>query len=135
LPSPWKGRAVRAGQAITMFSPSPCWFFLMRFSRPSPKAMSSATETVPQVMPSRVSSVRTFWWRTSCRICLRKEREVTFGREELRLLLDLLGRPLHHQLALLQARGDLHVDPVGEADLDLPLHRLLGRAGHLHGGL
>ena len=60
LPSPWKGMAVRAGQAITMFSPRPCWFFLMRFSRASPKETSRATETVPQVMPKSVSSVRIF---------------------------------------------------------------------------
>src|SRR5687768_9592106 len=105
-----------------MFSPRPYWFFLMRFSRPSPKAMSSATETVPQVMPSSVRSVRTFWCRTSCRICLRKERDVivvsdafrpqaaawALGRirslrslAHLPPLLDLLGRPLHHQVGLL----------------------------------
>src|SRR5215510_10691355 len=67
---------VREGQAITMFSPRPCWFLAMRFFSPSPKATSNETDTVPQVMPNRVSSVRTFWCRTSCSICRRKETEV-----------------------------------------------------------
>ena len=60
LPSPWKGSEVRDGHAMTMFSPRPCWFLAMRFWRASPKETSSATDTVPQVMPNRVSSVRIF---------------------------------------------------------------------------
>src|SRR5262249_12941807 len=71
------GSDVREGQAITMFSPRPCWFLRILFSRPSPKATSSDTDTVPQVMPSSVSSVRTFWCRTSWSIWRRKESEVT----------------------------------------------------------
>ena len=61
FPRPSKGREVAAGHAITMLSPSPLWFFRIRASRPSPKDTSSATDTVPQVMPKRVRSVRTFW--------------------------------------------------------------------------
>ena len=76
LPSPWKGSECATGQAITMFSPRPCWFFTMRFCSASPKDTSSATDTVPQVMPNRVSSVRIFWCRTSCSICRRKDSEV-----------------------------------------------------------
>ena len=60
LPSPWKGIAVRPGQAITMFSPSPCWFLRMRFSSASPNETRRATETVPQVIPKSVRSVRIF---------------------------------------------------------------------------
>ena len=60
LPSPWYGIDVREGQQITMFSPSPCWFFSIRFCSPSPKATSSETDTVPHVMPSSVRTVRTF---------------------------------------------------------------------------
>src|SRR5262245_26158081 len=77
LPRPWYGSEVRAGQAITMFSPRPCCWRAISFCRPSPNATSSDTDTVPQVMPSSVSSVRTFWCCTSCRICFRKESEVT----------------------------------------------------------
>ena len=61
FPRPSKGRDVAAGQAITMLSPIPRWFLRIRASRPSPKDTRRATETVPQVMPKRVSSVRTFW--------------------------------------------------------------------------
>ena len=68
---------VRDGQAITMFSPRPCCWRTISFCRPSPKATSSETETVPQVMPSRVSSVRSFCCRTSCRICRMKDSELT----------------------------------------------------------
>ena len=60
LPRPWKGIDVRDGHAITMFSPSPCWFLAMRFCSASPKETSRATDTVPQVMPNRVSNVRIF---------------------------------------------------------------------------
>ncbi len=61
FPRPSNGRAVLAGQAMTMLSPIPLWFFWIRRWSPSPKATSSATDTVPQVMPKRVRSVRTFW--------------------------------------------------------------------------
>ena len=74
-PGPGTGIEVREGQAMTMFSPRPCWFFRMRFCSASPKDTSSATDTVPQVMPNRVSSVRIFWCRTSCSICRRKDRK------------------------------------------------------------
>ncbi len=60
LPRPSNGIAVRAGQAMTMFSPSPRWFFRMRFSSASPKETRRATDTVPQVMPNNVSNVRIF---------------------------------------------------------------------------
>ena len=43
-----------------MFSPRPCWFLTMRFCSASPKETSRATDTVPQVIPNRVSSVRIF---------------------------------------------------------------------------
>ena len=79
LPRPFQGSEVREGQAITMFSPRPRWFFTMCFCRPSPKATSSATDTVPQVMPNRVRAVRSFWWRTSWSSCRRKEKEFTRG--------------------------------------------------------
>ena len=68
LPRPWYGIEVREGQAITMFSPRPAWFLRIRFSSPSPNATSSDTDTVPQVMPKRVRSVRTFCCRMSCSI-------------------------------------------------------------------
>ena len=77
LPRPCQGREVREGKAITMFSPRPCWLFTMCFCRPSPKATSNATDTVPQVMPSRVRAVRSFWWRTSWRSARRNESEVS----------------------------------------------------------
>ena len=60
LPRPWNGIDVRDGHAITMFSPSPCWFLAIRFCSASPNETSSATDTVPQVMPNRVRSVRIF---------------------------------------------------------------------------
>src|SRR5258708_14920174 len=140
---------------MTMFSPKPCWFFRMRFSRPSPKATSRETETVPQVIPKRVSTVRTFWCRTSCSICRRKDSDVMVGvlDQSAGALLDLLGRPLDHQVLLVQALRHLHDHAVGKADLDrlldrlriartLDLHRLLALGGGhqplgalVHGGL
>src|SRR5947209_1113744 len=108
-----------------MSSPSPAWFLRMRFSSPSPKATSRETETVPQVMPNRVRSVRTFCWRMSWSIWRRNDREVTRGLGGTDPLLDLLGRALDHQVLLLEALDHLDVHPVGEADLDL----LLGGSG------
>src|SRR5262245_5347987 len=118
LPSPSHGREVRAGQAITMFSPRPCADLTTCFSSPSPKATRSETATVPHVIPSRVSVVRSFWWRTSCSIWRRKAREVMDGRR----LLDLLRRPLHDEVLFLEPFRHLDAHAVGEADLDLLLH-------------
>src|SRR5512134_3837111 len=117
LPSPSQGSEVREGQAITMLSPSPFWFFSILRSRPSPKATSRATETVPHVMPSSVSNVRSFWWRTSWSICRRKESDVTAPS------LDLLRGPLDDELLFGQALGHLDAHAVGEAGLDLLLDR------------
>ena len=60
LPSPSKGMDVREGQAMTMFSPRPCWSLATRFCSASPNETSRATDTVPHVIPNRVRSVRIF---------------------------------------------------------------------------
>ena len=43
-------------------------------------------------------------------------------------LLDLLGRTLDHHVLVLEAVGDFHVHAVGQAVLDLFLHRLLAQS-------
>src|SRR5512139_2296153 len=133
LPSPSQGREVREGQAITMLSPRPLWLLWIRFWRPSPKATRSATDTVPHVMPRRVRSVRTFWWRTSCSIWRRKDREVMGPTVGGRGLLDLLRGPLDDEVLLLQPLRHLDVHAVGETGLDLLLRRppLLRRPRYL----
>ena len=71
----------------------------------------------PQVMPNKVSSVRTFCWRTSCSICLRNESEVTRSSWAWRALTTT---------SFPQSLPHLHVDAVGEPEPDSPSCRLLG---------
>ena len=124
-PVPGTGCEVRAGQAITMFSPRPRWFLTMRFCSASPNETSSDTDTVPQVMPNSVRSVRIFWCRTSCSICRRKDSEVIVTGASPPGLLDLLAAGARRPVLLpCRPSDDLDVDAVGEADLDLLLDRL-----------
>src|SRR6266545_5938611 len=68
--------------------------------------------------PRRISSRRA--WTGAARRCA--PRNDIGGALALR---DLLGRSLDHFGALLESRDDLRVHPVGDAELDLGLLRLL----------
>src|SRR5215471_4640661 len=107
-----------------MRSPRPAVFLTICFWSPWPKAPSSVTATVPQMMPKIVRNVRSFWLRTSRSICRRASLKVNIARASSRPSADLLRRPLDHLRALGQSRHHLGVHAVGDADLDLDLFGL-----------
>src|SRR6058998_3964850 len=112
-PKPANGLVVRPPNRMTIRSPKPWKRFLVCRSRPTPKASSTTTATVPQAIPSTVSDVRSFCARRSA-----KNSRHTSG--------DLARRRLDNRVGRLQALQHLDVDGVGEAGLDPPLRRLAG---------
>src|SRR5207302_10157183 len=114
-PKPANGLVVRPPNRITIRSPSPWKRFRVCRSRPTPKASSTTTATVPQAIPSTVREVRSFCARRSA-----KNSRHTSA--------DLARRRLDDRVGRLKALHHLDVDGVGEAGLDAPL-RGLARAG------
>src|SRR5438132_7672007 len=125
---------VSPGQPMTMRSPRPAVLLTSCLCSPVPKASIRLMPTVPHTMPKTVRKVRSFSARTSRMSWRKTSLRVTMGCAALR---DLLRRPLHHLVALLQAGEHFHVQAVGDAGLDLGLLRrgLRVAAGQLHGGL
>ncbi len=62
---PWNGFVVFPPNTITMPSPSPRALRVICTCSPTPNASSTTTATVPQVIPSTVSAVRSRCVRTS----------------------------------------------------------------------
>ena len=99
----------------------------IRLCRPSPNATSSATDTVPQVMPKKVRSVRIFWWRSPAASAGGRKRFMASP-----VLHDVVaadrysiffgGRSTTTSFCLSPSRH-LDVHAVGEPDLDLLLDR------------
>src|SRR5437667_4825841 len=118
-PKPANGLVVRPPNRITIRSPSPWKRFRVCRSRPTPKASSTTTATVPQAMPSTVRKVRSFCARRSA-----KNSRHTSG--------DLARRRLDDRVGRLQAPQHLDVDGVGEAGPDRALLGLAGRRADGH---
>src|SRR6058998_920412 len=118
-PKPANGLVVRPPNRMTIRSPKPWKRFLVCRSRPTPKASSTTTATVPQAMPSTVRKVRSFCARRSA-----KNSRHTSG--------DLARRRLDDRVGRLQALQHLDVDGVGEAGPDPALLGLAGTGADGH---
>src|SRR5579864_5993077 len=97
---------VRPEKTIITSLPKCSCCFCMPRPRPSPAATIRVMEIMPQAMPNIVSKVRRLWARSVEMVSLSRSRNVIFA--------SLLQ---HHLLLLSEARGDLRLHAVGDAEL------------------